>query len=50
MIKIDGGKKEAEAHGHMGLLFEEDGEWPSAWMLWVPWRIQSPGNQKACGG
>ncbi|XP_045432642.1 tetratricopeptide repeat protein 29 [Pipistrellus kuhlii] len=26
MIKIDGGKKEAEAHGHMGLLFEEDGQ------------------------
>ncbi|ELK17513.1 Tetratricopeptide repeat protein 29 [Pteropus alecto] len=24
LIKIDGGKKEAEAHGHMGLLFEED--------------------------
>ncbi|KAB0359953.1 hypothetical protein FD754_004109, partial [Muntiacus muntjak] len=24
VIKIDGGKKEAEAHGHMGLLFEED--------------------------
>lgn len=26
LIKIDGGKKEAEAHAHMGLLFEEDGE------------------------
>uniref|UniRef100_A0AC11CKB6 Tetratricopeptide repeat domain 29 n=1 Tax=Ovis aries TaxID=9940 RepID=A0AC11CKB6_SHEEP len=26
VIKIDGGKKEAEAHGHMGLLFEEDGQ------------------------
>nr|KAF6402806.1 tetratricopeptide repeat domain 29 [Rousettus aegyptiacus] len=26
LIKIDGGKKEAEAHGHMGLLFEEDGQ------------------------
>ncbi|XP_053757187.1 tetratricopeptide repeat protein 29 isoform X2 [Panthera pardus] len=24
-IKIDGGKKEAEAHAHMGLLFEEEG-------------------------
>ncbi|XP_024591948.1 tetratricopeptide repeat protein 29 [Neophocaena asiaeorientalis asiaeorientalis] len=26
LIKIDGGKKEAEAHAHMGLLFEEDGQ------------------------
>ncbi|KAM5229932.1 tetratricopeptide repeat protein 29 isoform 1-T2 [Hipposideros larvatus] len=26
LIKSDGGKKEAEAHGHMGLLFEEDGQ------------------------
>ncbi|XP_054451672.1 tetratricopeptide repeat protein 29 [Pteronotus mesoamericanus] len=26
LIKIDGGKKEAEAYGHMGLLFEEDGQ------------------------
>ncbi|XP_036914333.1 tetratricopeptide repeat protein 29 isoform X2 [Sturnira hondurensis] len=26
LIKIDGGKKEAQAHGHMGLLFEEDGQ------------------------
>ncbi|XP_036170596.1 tetratricopeptide repeat protein 29 [Myotis myotis] len=26
LIKIDGGKKEAEAHGHMGLLFEEEGK------------------------
>ncbi|KAK1343160.1 hypothetical protein QTO34_015935 [Cnephaeus nilssonii] len=25
LIKIDGGKKEAEAHGHLGLLFEEEG-------------------------
>ncbi|XP_046946324.1 tetratricopeptide repeat protein 29 [Lynx rufus] len=25
-IKIDGGKKEAEAHAHMGLLFEEEGQ------------------------
>ncbi|XP_016062349.1 PREDICTED: tetratricopeptide repeat protein 29 [Miniopterus natalensis] len=25
LIKIDGGKKEAEAQGHMGLLYEEDG-------------------------
>ncbi|XP_021572499.1 tetratricopeptide repeat protein 29 isoform X2 [Carlito syrichta] len=25
-IKIDGGKKEAEAHAHMGLLHEEDGQ------------------------
>ncbi|EPY79078.1 hypothetical protein CB1_000961028 [Camelus ferus] len=24
LIKIDGGKKEAEAHAHMGLLFEEE--------------------------
>uniref|UniRef100_A0A2K6GKM2 Tetratricopeptide repeat protein 29 n=1 Tax=Propithecus coquereli TaxID=379532 RepID=A0A2K6GKM2_PROCO len=26
LIKIDGGKKEAEAHAHMGLLHEEDGQ------------------------
>ncbi|ELW70045.1 Tetratricopeptide repeat protein 29, partial [Tupaia chinensis] len=26
LIQIDGGKKEAEAHGHMGLLYEEDGQ------------------------
>ncbi|XP_073086545.1 tetratricopeptide repeat protein 29 isoform X1 [Manis javanica] len=26
LIKIDGGKKEAEAHAHMGLLFEEEGQ------------------------
>ncbi|KAI5151958.1 tetratricopeptide repeat protein 29 [Manis pentadactyla] len=26
LIKIDGGKKEAEAHLHMGLLFEEEGQ------------------------
>ncbi|XP_007528507.2 tetratricopeptide repeat protein 29 [Erinaceus europaeus] len=26
LIKIDGGKKEAEAHAHMGLLFEENGQ------------------------
>uniref|UniRef100_A0A2K5WTH4 Tetratricopeptide repeat protein 29 n=1 Tax=Macaca fascicularis TaxID=9541 RepID=A0A2K5WTH4_MACFA len=26
LIKIDGGKKEAEAHMHMGLLYEEDGQ------------------------
>uniref|UniRef100_A0A9L0STP0 Tetratricopeptide repeat protein 29 n=1 Tax=Equus caballus TaxID=9796 RepID=A0A9L0STP0_HORSE len=26
LIKMDGGKKEAEAHGNMGLLFEEDGQ------------------------
>ncbi|XP_023589338.1 tetratricopeptide repeat protein 29 isoform X1 [Trichechus manatus latirostris] len=26
LIKIDGGKKEAEAHAHMGLLYEEDGQ------------------------
>ncbi|XP_066109554.1 tetratricopeptide repeat protein 29 [Saccopteryx bilineata] len=26
LIKIDGGKKEAESHWHMGLLFEEDGQ------------------------
>lgn len=26
-VKADGGKKEAEAHAHMGLLFEEEGEW-----------------------
>uniref|UniRef100_H0X2H6 Tetratricopeptide repeat protein 29 n=2 Tax=Otolemur garnettii TaxID=30611 RepID=H0X2H6_OTOGA len=25
-IKIDGGKREAEAHSHMGLLYEEDGQ------------------------
>ncbi|XP_077626743.1 tetratricopeptide repeat protein 29 [Crocuta crocuta] len=25
-IKIDGGKKEAKAHAHMGLLFEEEGQ------------------------
>ncbi|XP_006971782.1 tetratricopeptide repeat protein 29 isoform X2 [Peromyscus maniculatus bairdii] len=25
-VKADGGKKEAEAHAHMGLLFEEEGE------------------------
>lgn len=27
LIKIDGGRKEAEAQAHMGLLFEEEGEW-----------------------
>lgn len=27
LIKVDGGKKEAEAYAHMGLLHEEDGEW-----------------------
>ncbi|CAO2611299.1 Tetratricopeptide repeat protein 29 [Lemmus lemmus] len=26
LIKVDGGKKEAEAQAHMGLLFEEEGE------------------------
>uniref|UniRef100_A0A8D1SMQ1 Tetratricopeptide repeat protein 29 n=1 Tax=Sus scrofa TaxID=9823 RepID=A0A8D1SMQ1_PIG len=26
LIKVDGGKKEAEAHAHMGLLFEEEGQ------------------------
>nr|XP_012639214.1 tetratricopeptide repeat protein 29 [Microcebus murinus] len=26
LIKIDGGKREAEAHGNMGLLHEEDGQ------------------------
>ncbi|XP_027782352.2 tetratricopeptide repeat protein 29 [Marmota flaviventris] len=26
LIKIDGGRKEAEAHAHMGLLYEEDGQ------------------------
>jgi hypothetical protein len=26
LIKADGGKKEAEAESHMGLLFEEEGE------------------------
>ncbi|XP_019586281.2 tetratricopeptide repeat protein 29 [Rhinolophus sinicus] len=26
LIKVDGGKKEAEARGHMGLLFEEEGQ------------------------
>ncbi|XP_058140961.1 tetratricopeptide repeat protein 29 isoform X2 [Dasypus novemcinctus] len=26
LIKIDGGKKEAEAQAHMGLLYEEDGQ------------------------
>ncbi|KAF6307378.1 tetratricopeptide repeat domain 29 [Rhinolophus ferrumequinum] len=26
LIKVDGGKKEAEAHGLMGLLFEEEGQ------------------------
>ncbi|XP_006872346.1 PREDICTED: tetratricopeptide repeat protein 29 [Chrysochloris asiatica] len=26
LIKIDGGKKEADAHAHMGLLYEEDGQ------------------------
>ncbi|XP_073897162.1 tetratricopeptide repeat protein 29 [Castor canadensis] len=26
LIKIDGGKKEAEAEAHMGLLYEEDGQ------------------------
>lgn len=48
-IKIDGGKKEAKAHAHMGLLFEEEGEWSFVRLSWVLWRIQSPCNQKARG-
>lgn len=35
LIKIDGGKKEAEAHAHMGLLFEEDGEWSFIRLSWL---------------
>lgn len=34
----------------MGLLFEEDGEWPSARLPGVRWMIQSSGNQKAHWG
>lgn len=49
LIKVDGGKKEAEAHAHMGLLFEEEGEWLFARLPWGLCRILSPGYRKAHG-